>query len=63
MVRKGWYQLLNLFKKKETTQVFHTTYRPSWEESARAWEKSHIAHKKAFESLKHDLSSNTLPRV
>lgn len=55
--------MLNLFKKKETTQVFHTTYRPSWEESARAWEQSHIAHKKAFESAKHDLSSNTLPRV
>lgn len=55
--------MLNLFKKKETTQVFHTPYRPSWEESAMAWEKSHIAHKKAFERLKHDISSNTLPRV
>lgn len=55
--------MLSLFKKKEDTQVFHQPYRPSWEESARAWEQSHIAHKKAFESVKHDLSSNTLPRV
>lgn len=56
--------MLNLFKKKETTnEVFHQPYRPSWEESARAWEQSHIARKKAFESLKHDLSSNTLPRI
>lgn len=55
--------MLNLFKKKETTQVFHTPYRPSWEESARAWEQSHIAHKKAFESLKHDLGANTLPHI
>lgn len=55
--------MLNLFKKKEDTQVYHAPYRPSWEQTARAWEKSHIAHKKAFESVKHDLSSNTLPRV
>lgn len=55
--------MLNLFKKQENKEVYHTPYRPSWEESAREWEKAHIAHKKAFESLKHDLSSNTLPRV
>lgn len=56
--------MLNLFKKKEATnEVFHASYRPSWEESARAWEQSHIARKKAFDSLKHDISSNTLPRV
>lgn len=56
--------MLNLFKKSDKQkEVFHTPYRPSWEESARAWEQSHIARKKAFESLKHDLSSNTLPRV
>lgn len=56
--------MLNLFKKKEATNgVFQAPYRPSWEESARAWEQSHIARKKASESLKHDLSSNTLPRV
>ena len=55
--------MLNLFKKKETTQVFHQPYRPSWEESAKAWEQSHIARKKAFESIKHDLRANTLPRI
>lgn len=54
--------MFNLFK-KETKEVYHTPYRPSWEESARQWEQSHIAHKKAFESLKHDLSNNTLPMV
>lgn len=54
--------MLNLFKKKETTGVFQA-YRPSWEQTARAWEQSHIARKKAFESVKHDLSSNTLPRI
>lgn len=63
MVREGWNQMLNLFKKPKLKEVYHAPYRPSWEESARAWEQSHIAHKKAFESLKHDLSSNTLPRV
>lgn len=62
MVREGWYQMLNLFKKNDKV-VFHQPYRPSWEESARAWEQSHIARKKAYESVKHDLSSNTLPRV
>ena len=55
--------MLNLFKKQENKEVYHTPYRPSWEESAREWEQSHIANKKAFESLKHDISSNTLPRV
>lgn len=55
--------MLNLFKKKEATGVFQVPYRPSWEQTARAWEQSHIIRKKAFESLKHDLSSNTLPRV
>lgn len=55
--------MLNLFKKKETTQVFHTPHRPSWEESARAWEQSHIAHKKLAESVKKELGTNTLPRV
>lgn len=55
--------MFNIFKSNNTTVVFTEPYRPSWEESARAWEQSHIAHKKAFESLKQDLSSNTLPRV
>lgn len=55
--------MLNLFKKPKLKEVYHAPYRPSWEESARAWEQSHIARKKAFESLKHDLSSNTLPKV
>lgn len=55
--------MFNIFKSNNTTVVFTEPYRPSWEESARAWEQSHIARKKAFESVKHDLSSNTLPRV
>lgn len=55
--------MLNIFKKKEATQVFHVPYRPSWEQSAREWEKGHIARKKAYNSLKHDLGANTLPRV
>ena len=55
--------MFNLFKKQENKEVYHAPYRPSWEESARAWEQSHIVRKKAFESLKHDLGSNTLPRV
>lgn len=55
--------MLSLFKKKEATGVFQAPYRPSWEESARAWEQSHIIRKKAFESVKNDLGSNTLPRV
>lgn len=55
--------MFSIFSKKEDKAVFHQPYRPSWEESARQWEQSHIAHKKAFESLKHNLGSNTLPRV
>lgn len=55
--------MLKLFKKQENKELYHAPYRPSWEESARAWEQSHIARKKAFERLKHDLSSNTLPSV
>jgi hypothetical protein len=55
--------MLKLFKKQENKELYHAPYHPSWEESARQWEQSHIARKKAFESLKHDLSSNTLPRV
>ena len=55
--------MLSLFKKKETTQVFHTPYRPSWEQTARDWQKGHNARKKAFESLKHDLGANTLPHI
>lgn len=56
--------MLNLFKKKEATnEVYYAPYRPSWEESSRQWEQAHIARKKAFESSKHDLSSNTLPKV
>lgn len=55
--------MLNLFKKQENKEVYHASYRPSWEESARAWEQCHIARKKAFESVKHDLGSNTLPRI
>lgn len=55
--------MLKLFKKQENKELYHAPYRPSWEQTARAWEQSHIARKKAFERLKHDLSSNTLPRV
>lgn len=55
--------MFSIFSKKEDKVVFHQPYRPSWEESARQWEQSHIARKKAFESLKHNLGSNTLPRV
>lgn len=54
--------MLNLFK-KDTKVVLQEPYRPSWEESARQWQEGHNARKKAYESLKHDLSSNTLPRV
>jgi hypothetical protein len=54
--------MLNLFKKNDKV-VFHQPYRPSWEESARQWEQSHIVRKKSFESLKHDLGANTLPRI
>lgn len=55
--------MLNLFKKPKLKEVYHAPYRPSWEKSARAWEQSHIAHKKAFESLKNELGANTLPRI
>lgn len=55
--------MLSLFKKKESAQVSYTPYRPSWEKSARQWEQGHIANKKAFESLKKELGSNTLPRI
>lgn len=55
--------MFSIFSKKEDKAVFHQPYRPSWEESARQWEQSHIARKKAFESLKHDLMANTLPRI
>lgn len=54
--------MFSIFSKKETV-VFHQPYRPSWEESARQWQQAHIARKKAFESLKHDLGANTLPRI
>lgn len=55
--------MLNIFKKKETKEVYHTPYRPSWEKTAIQWRRDHIARKKAFESSKHDLSINTLPRI
>lgn len=55
--------MFSIFSKKEDKVVFKEPYRPSWEESARAWEQSHIAHKKAFESVKKELGTNTLPRV
>ena len=55
--------MFNIFKSNNTTVVFTEPYRPSWEQTARDWEQCHIARKKAFESVKHDLSSNTLPKV
>lgn len=55
--------MFSIFSKKEEKAVFHQPYRPSWEESARQWQEGHIARKKAFESLKHDLKANTLPRI
>lgn len=55
--------MFSIFNKKNDKVVFHQPYRPSWEESARAWEQSHIARKKACESLKNNLGANTLPRV
>lgn len=55
--------MFSIFSKKEDKAVFHQPYRPSWEESARAWEQGHITRKKACESLKHDLEANTLPRI
>lgn len=55
--------MFSIFSKKEDKDVFHQPYRPSWEQTARDWERGHYARKKEFEGLKHDLSSNTLPRV
>lgn len=55
--------MFSIFRKKEDKDVFHQPYRPSWEQTARDWERGHYARKKEFEGLKHDLSSNTLPRV
>lgn len=55
--------MFSIFSKKEDKVVFHQPYRPSWEESARAWEQSHIARKKLAESVKKELGTNTLPRV
>lgn len=55
--------MLSLFKKPKLKEVYHAPYRPSWEQTAMEWKQSHIARKKAFESLKHDLRANTLPRI
>lgn len=55
--------MFSIFSKKEDKVVFKEPYRPSWEESARQWKEGHIARKKDFESVKHDLGSNTLPRI
>nr|DAK40924.1 MAG TPA: hypothetical protein [Bacteriophage sp.] len=55
--------MLNLFKKQENKEVYHAPYRPSWEESARAWQESHIAHKKLAERVKKELGTNILPRI
>jgi hypothetical protein len=55
--------MLNLFKKQENKEVYHALYRPSWEESARAWQENHIAHKKLAERVKKELGTNTLPRI
>lgn len=55
--------MFSIFSKKEEKVIFKEPYRPSWEESSRQWEQAHITRKKAFESSKHDLGSNTLPRV
>ena len=55
--------MLNLFKKQENKEVYHAPYRPSWEESARAWQENHIAHKKLAERVKKELGTNTLPRT
>ena len=55
--------MFSIFVKKEDKAVFKEPYRPSWEESARQWEKGHIARKKACESIKHDLGANILPRI
>lgn len=55
--------MLNIFKKKGTKEVYHTPYRPSWEKTAIQWKRDHIARKEAFESSKHDLGTNILPRI
>lgn len=55
--------MLNIFKKKETKEVYQAPYRPSWEKTAIQWKQSHITRKKAFESSKHDLGTNILPRI
>ena len=56
--------MLNLFKKSDKQkEVYHAPYRPSWEKTAIQWKRDHIARKKAFESVKHDLGANTLPRI
>ena len=55
--------MLNLFKKQENKEVYHTPYRPSWEESAGTWQENHIAHKKLAERVKKELGTNTLPRI
>lgn len=56
--------MFNIFKSnKKTTVVFTEPYRPSWEESARAWQENHIAHKKLSERVKKELGTNTLPRI
>lgn len=55
--------MLNLFKKPKLKEVYHAPYRPSWEESARAWQENHIAHKKLSERVKKELGTNTLPRI
>lgn len=55
--------MFNIFIKKENKAVSDKPYRPSWEESARQWKQGHVARKKAFESLKHDLKENILPRI
>lgn len=44
--------MLNLFKKQENKEVYHAPYRPSWEESARAWQENHIAHKSSLNVLR-----------
>lgn len=55
--------MFNIFKRNNTAVVFKEPYRPSWEESARQWEQSHIVHKKLAERVKKELGTNTLPRI
>lgn len=55
--------MFSIFSSKKDKAVFHQPYRPSWEESAIKWKEGHIARKKSFDSLKHDLGTNILPRV